>query len=118
MNLIVFAKEIGLGAIRGLGPLGNFFDPFSLLNKVISTIIGIFTVCAGIWFIFQFIIGAFSWLTAGSDKMALENAKKRILNAIIGLVVVISSIFIIDLVGTLLGLKILSPAEFIIRIWS
>lgn len=119
-----FAVEINLGELKGLGPLG--FEnieitrdaAIDLFNKVISNIIGIMTIVAGIWFIFQFIIGAFGWLTAGGDKAAMENAQKKITNGVIGLVIVVAAIFLIDLLGRLIGLEILSPKKFIIGIWS
>lgn len=114
-----------LGILEGIGPLGETWKFISLpkqaidlFNKILSLIIGVMTVVAGIWFIFQFIIGAFSWLTAGSDKTAIENAQKRIMNSVIGLVVVVAAIFLVDLLGRLIGLEILSPGKFIIGIWQ
>lgn len=111
-----------LGILKGLGPLGTFeIDETvaaNLFSKVISLIIGVMTVVAGIWFIFQFIIGAFGWLTAGADKAAMENAQKKITNGVIGLVIVVAAIFLIDLLGRLIGLEILSPGKFIIGIWQ
>ncbi len=115
-------EGIPLGILKGLGPLGTFeiniTTAANLFGKVLSLIIGVMTIVAGIWFIFQFIIGAFGWLTAGADKTAIENAQKRILNAVIGITVVVAAIFLIDLLGRLIGLEILSPGRFIIGIWS
>lgn len=117
----VYAQE-PLGTIRGLGPLGEFEISTTmavhLFNQVIRNIIGILTIVAGIWFIFQFITGGISWLTAGGDKAKIESAQKKITQAIIGLVIIIIAIFIIDLIGSLLGLEILRPGQFIIGIWS
>lgn len=128
MNLVliktILAADEGtpLGTLKGLGPLGTFeiniATAANLFSKVISLIVGVMTISAGIWFIFQFIIGAFGWLTAGADKAAIENAQKRILNAVIGITVVVAAIFLIDLLGRLIGLEILSPGKFIIGIWQ
>ncbi len=111
-----------LGTLEGLGPLGTFVigtaTAVNLFNKVLSTIVGILTISAGLWFIFQFLIGAFSWLTAGSDKVSLENAQKRIMNSLIGLALVVATIFLVDLVGRIIGLEILSPGKFILSIWT
>lgn len=119
----VYAEEIG-GEITGLGPLSGFGsnptvdEVVDLFSRVISIIIGFLTVIAGLWFIFQFIIGALGWLSAGGDKAKVEESQKKITNSIIGLVVVIASIFIIDLIGTLIGIDILSPGDFILNMWG
>jgi len=118
----VFAKEQPLGTIEGPGILGKFGldinSVIDLFNKVISNIIAILTIVGGLWFILMFIIGAFSWLTAGSDKTAVENAQKKLTHAVIGLVIVVVAIFLIDLLGRLLGLEILSPGKFILGMWG
>ena len=104
--------------LRGIGPLGlenqTPANAPSLFNKVLSTTIGVLTIVAAIIFIFQIISGAISWMGAGGDKGAIEEARKRITNGIIGLIIVIAAIFIAELIGSLLGLDlILNPGEFI-----
>jgi len=117
-------KDLG-GTFKGIGPLGNpgvtgtDVKPAAVLfNKLISIVIGFMTVIAGLWFTFQLIIGAFEWITAGGDTQKLQSAQKKILNAIIGLVVVVAAVFLIDLIGSLLGIDILSPAKFLINIFN
>jgi len=120
----VFAAETRLGTLKGVGPLAEFDlylgvgPALAKFQNVLSNIIGIMTIIAGLWFIFQFIIGAFSYLTSGGDKAKTEEARQKITTALIGLVIVIAAIFIIDLIGKLLGLEILRPGEFIIDMWS
>lgn len=124
LNLVLAQDGKPLGEIEGLGPLGTFEvsekvdTAIGLFNQVISNIVGLLTVIAGIWFIFQFIIGAFSWLTAGGDKAKTEAARAKITSGIIGLAIVIVAIFLIDLIGSLLGLDILRPGEFVKGIWE
>lgn len=124
MLVLLAQTEHPLGDnLQGIGPLGNveftnIGNTVGLFNKFLSIFIGILTLAAGLWFIFQFFMGAFGWLTAGSDKAAVENAQKRITNAVIGLVIVVAAIFIIDLIGRVLGLDILNPGQFIIGIWQ
>jgi len=126
ISILLAQKGYPIGEpLQGLGPLGNTWNFFNqiknatdLFNKVLSLIIGVMTISAGLWFIFQFLIGAFSWLTAGSDKASLENAQKRIMNSLIGLTLVVAAIFLIDLVGRIIGLDILSPGKFILSIWT
>lgn len=121
MEVLAAEQQIG-GQITGNGPLADFLlnagSIGALFTKGISVIIGVLTVSAGLWFIFQFFLGALGWLSAGGDKTAIENARKKITNAVIGLVIVIAAIFLIDLIGTILGLNILSPGEFIQDVWK
>jgi len=96
------------GGFKGFGPLGNVAsstEAIKTFTKFISSTIGIMTIIAIIWFIFILITGAIAWMSAGGDKNALEAAKKKITTGIIGLVVVIVAIFIIDLVGKLIGIS-------------
>lgn len=123
MKTYLAQTGVPLGPIEGLGPFGKRIygqGPLAAINDfilILSNIIGVMTIVAGIWFIFQFIIGGFGWLTAGGDKTATENAQKRITNAVIGLVIVVAAIFLIDLIGNLLGIKILNPREVIYNMW-
>lgn len=95
------------GGFKGLGPLGNVASKdaaVSTFSKFISSIIGIITIVAIVWFIISFITGAISIISSGGDKAQLESAKKKITYAIIGLVITILSIFIIKLIGYLIGI--------------
>lgn len=47
-------------------------------------------VAAGVLFFFFLLIGAVQWVSSGGDKEALDRARKKIKNAIIGLVIVLS----------------------------
>lgn len=113
----LFGGEEGF---RGQGPLGleeaNPWRAFSTLNNIISTTIGAMTAIAFIWFIVQFFTAAVSIIGAGGDKAKMEMARKKITNSIVGLVAVVAAVFLIDLIGGLLGLDILNPAETILKI--
>lgn len=101
------------------GPAGGVFeanDPANNFEQLITTVIGVMTVIAGIWFIFILFIGAIGWITAGGDKGAVEMARKRIANGITGLVIVVIATFIASLVGQLLGFDILNLADFITQL--
>ena len=92
----------------GFGPLGTKVGSgIDIFSTFISSAIGLMTIIAVIWFVFTFIIGAIGIIGAGSDKNALENSRKKIMNGIIGLVMTIAAIFIISLIGYLFGFKIL-----------
>lgn len=106
---------------KGIGPLGlEGKDPSQaggIFNSLISTIIGVMTIIAFIWFTILFIIGGLGIMTAGGDKQKLEDGRNKIVMGITGVIVVIAGVFIIDLIGSLLGITdILNPGELLERI--
>jgi hypothetical protein len=112
MNNLLSINLYPPGGFTGFGPLGNpnpgnVSDASGSVNvfaKFLSSIIGVLTVVGIIWFIIVLITGAISWIGAGNDKNAVENAKKKITNGIIGLIITITAVLILDLFGTLLGI--------------
>lgn len=112
---------IKLLADINLAPSGGFKGPSlnptssesaaGLFTQALSKIIGVMTAVAFIWFTFMTVIGAIRLLASGGDKGAVEGARKQITTGIIGVVVVVAAIFLVSLIGTLLGLSnILNPA--------
>ncbi len=95
------------GGFKGLGngPLANpGSDAINVFASFLSSVIGLMTIIAFIWFTFRFIIAAIQLMYAGGDKAHIETAKEKMKYAIIGVVVVVSAIFIINLVGSFMGL--------------
>jgi hypothetical protein len=101
--------QLDFGKLRGFGPLGlenqtTGSGAMGVFSNFISSAIGLITIIAIIWFIFVFISGALGIISSGGDKAALESAKKRITSGAIGLVVVIAGMFIIQLIGRIIGI--------------
>lgn len=92
----------GFGKLGLQGSLATNAD--ITFTNFLSSTIGIMTVVAIIWFVFIFITGAIGYMSSGGDKAAIESARKKILNGVIGLVIVIISIFVIKLIGYLIGI--------------
>lgn len=98
------------GGFQGIGtPLGNPIEaaggPFGVFSSFISQIIAVMTIIAVIWAVFTIITGAVSIINAGGDKQLLESARKKIINGILGLIIVVASLFIIEIVGYFLGIS-------------
>lgn len=105
------------GSIVGIGNLGNPTNPTQTFTNFLSATLGLMTIIAAIWFLFVFLTGAYGIINAGGNKNAYEEARGKITSGIIGLVVVISASFAVDLIGYLLGFDlILNPGEMINRI--
>lgn len=110
-------KPLGSSPILGLGILGEFTyagGPLSLMDRVISIIIGIMTIVAFIYFLFILFSGAIAVMSAGGDKARVAEARGRITSGLIGLVVVVAAMFIVDLIANLIGINILNPGEVIL----
>ena len=127
IGVLLAQKAYPLGHwLEGLGPLGNTTNllsgsgqgAFEIFFKVLSAIIGIMTIVAAIWFIFQFFIGAIQIITSSGDKTKMQEASGRITHAVIGIIIVIGAIFFISLIGSLTGLKILGPWEWVTELWK
>lgn len=100
-----------------LADLTNPVLPPSLGSGDISrggTVIGnLVSAIGGLFFIFAFFLtflylltGGVSWLTSGGDKAKLENARDKITNALIGLVIVAAAYAVFALVGQFFGLDV------------
>lgn len=70
----------------------------NVISQVIGAIIGLIFIVAAIVFFFMLAIGGIQWLVSGGDKTAVESARGRITNALIGLVVTFSVFAIVKLI--------------------
>lgn len=112
MTNLITQSSINLGpsgGFRGFGKIGlegqgTGQNSANIFAQVISTTIGTITVVAIVWFVIQLLIGAVSIISSGGDKAKAEAARNKITSALTGLVVVIAGIFILSLVGSILGL--------------
>jgi len=107
-NLLADLQIAPNNGFSGFGKLGlqggTASNADTIFTNFISSTIGVLTIIAIIWFVFIFIGGAIGYMSSGGDKAAVESARKRIINGVIGLVVVIIAIFVIKLIGYLIGI--------------
>lgn len=78
----------------------------SYFNSLIKSLLGISFVIAAIIFMFMIIIGAIQWIASGGDKGAVQTARSKITNAIIGLVILLSLYALLRIIGDFFGLEI------------
>lgn len=105
--------EIGLDAKKQPGGINlTSNNPDELLGSVFkNSIVLLFTVGA-LGFIIMFVWGAVDWILSGGDKEKIAGARKRIVTAIIGLVLLALTFVITTIIGQILGLKTLRQFEF------
>lgn len=112
-----------LGPIGGdtssLGPFGDIankgqYAGATAVVDTISSIIGMMTAAASIWFLLQVLFGGYEWMSAGGDTKKIENARSRITNAFIGIIIVVGSWSLLAVTGQFLGFDTLvNPTKFI-----
>lgn len=84
--------------------INNPVAPTYTIGALISGLIGFFILFASIAAFIYLIIGGIQWMTSGGDKTAIETARNRIIQAVIGLIVVASVWAIISLLFPVVGL--------------
>lgn len=77
-----------------------------VVGKLISSLIGAMFVFGFIFAFGYLLLGGIQWITSGGDKAALESARNRIMNALVGLLIVGAAWAIFNLVGQFFGLEI------------
>jgi len=90
----------------GLSSLKKPFSSSWTLMDVISTIINLAFAIAGIVAVVYLIMGGFNYVTAGGNPEAVDGAKTTLVNAIIGLVVILVSYLIIQFVMSQIGANV------------
>lgn len=91
-------------------PAGENFSGLAKLTPsvIISSLITLVLVVAGIAFFFMLVIGGVRWIVSGGDKGATEAARSQITAALVGLVIVFSAWAIIQIIGAVFGVNLLN----------
>lgn len=68
------------------------------INKIVTQVVNIFSIVVGIVAVIMIIVGGFKYITSGGDSNSITSAKNTIIYALIGLVIVALSQFIVQFV--------------------
>jgi len=106
------------GPLRGIGNYGleglSAGQSPSLFSQILTAIVGLMTLIAGIWFIFLLLAGGIAWIGSGGDKGKLAQARTQMFTGVIGLAIVVAALFIAEIIGGLIGFgNILNPVTYI-----
>ncbi len=77
-------------------------------SVVLTSAFRIIFVVASLAVLFMLILGAFQWITSGGEKEAVGKARGRIVNALIGLVILALSFVILRVVGGIVNINLFS----------
>jgi hypothetical protein len=121
LTVTYLAATQNLGPIEGkYGPLttvgGNPCNVGNFFGDTMSKVIGVLTAAAVLWFVLQFILGAYEWIAASGDPKSLENARTRIIHSIIGLVIAFTALIVTSFIGNLFGFDVLDIGKMINQI--
>lgn len=92
----VLAAEITITPQKGIG--------FATIGDAIGNFLTIALAVAVLVVLVMLIIGAYEWITSGGDKEAVAKARNRIINALIGLVILAIAFALAKLAGQITGL--------------
>ncbi len=99
------------GLVSAQNPIGNIsvnippaFDRD--VGDIFTNLLSFVLVIAGILVFAYLVWGGIEWITSGGDSGKTEKARNKITGAIIGLVILVSSYAIFQLVLSLLGMSV------------
>ena len=107
-NLLAAGQSLGkIGGGNGgeLGPFAgkNLSNPVDTITSYVSSIVGILTIFASIWFLFMILFAGYEWISAGGDSKKIASARDRITHAFIGLVIVVGAWSLLAVTGQFFG---------------
>lgn len=92
MNFNQLNQAIGLN--QNLTSLGG------IINTVVPYLFG----AAGLLLLLYLIWGGFSYMLSGGDPKAVESAKQKITNAVIGFVIIFVAYWLVQILGMVFGI--------------
>jgi|SRR5579884_483375 len=89
-------------------PAGLPSGGLNLVSKIIGNVSTILIILAVVLSLFFLIWAGMQWVTSGGDKTKLAAARARLTWAIIGLVIVFGAFFILNVIGYIFKVNLLS----------
>lgn len=83
-------------------------NPSTPVGTLLTNVLTIIFVVAGLAVLFMLLWGGFQWITSGGEKEKVDAARKRITNALIGLAILALAFLVVNVVGQILNINILN----------
>lgn len=90
-----------------LGGSDNDVATIQGLECLVANIFTVFITLVGLAGFVMFILGAFRWLTSGSNSKGLDAAKRTFTYAVLGLVLALSAFIILNLIADFTGVSVI-----------
>ena len=81
--------------------------PSLKLGEIVSGLLPYLFAGAGLLLLLYLIFGGIQFMTSGGDPKAMESAKGKITGALIGFIIVFAAYWIVQIVGTILGIEVI-----------
>lgn len=113
-KLLAVVEQNGAGG--GVEPITNPALKEALQGKsgieffqdLVPSLVGLAFVIGALVFFFIMIIGAIQWITSGGDKAALEGARGKITNALVGVIILFGLFALLKVLEDFFGINILT----------
>lgn len=108
----LFSSHVFAQVPIGLQSPPQIIDPDPNVNYTQNAITFVITVLAIIGVVgslIYLVYGGIKWITSGGDKASIEQARQHIVAALVGLIVVIISFVILNIVFSILGIGTFPP---------
>lgn len=86
------------------------------VNKLVSFLINLLILGGVLFFLVNFLLGSYKWISSEGDKNKISEAQKQITYALIGLVTIFLIFAIMKLFGLMFGIEGLENLQLIIPI--
>ncbi len=93
----------GLGPFGDLGTKATKTSGLAGVISAVNSVVGIMTIFASIWFLFQILYSGYEWISAGGDSKKIATSRDRITHSFIGLVIVIGAWSLLAIAGQFFG---------------
>ena len=115
LGILVFLFKPGFSLANGVLPdysdlswlEGNFEFSDGTIGTVVSRILPIVFIAAGIVLLIFLLLGGFKLLTSAGDPKAIQAGQKILTNAIIGFIIVIASYWITQIIEIIFNIEIM-----------
>jgi hypothetical protein len=96
--------DVNVPALSGPGIAVTSGGGVAAMEKIIGQVIGVMTIIAVVYFIFQVILGGYAFLSSQGDPKAMETARHRLTEGVLGLTIVVVAVGLGSLIATLAGI--------------
>lgn len=106
-TLLYFSSYGIANAITTIGIKATDLPGYHNISEFINASLRLAFIVALLAVLVMLVWGALAWIVSGGEKEAIAEARKRIINALIGLVILAVAFAITNLAGTFVGVDLL-----------
>lgn len=99
----------------GSGPIFSLKNPLPQLTNlgdILNILLTLAFFVAGLFMFFNLVVGGIQWINSGGDPKALDAARGRLTNSVIGLIVVVAAYAVALILEQVFGIKIVTGFSF------